>query len=105
MRGAGEAYKEYLSEPLHRTCDFAKVDCSGAAAVILSEYSQIDWIIFTGCVYLKGSLCEQTVKKGGTTRFRPRPFVRTGALYLEKFSGESNKSAEKEKESCRFTKN
>ena len=29
---------------------------------------------------MKGSLCEQTVKKGGTTRFRPRPFVRTGAF-------------------------
>ena len=52
------------------------------AAVILSEYSQIYWIIFTGCVYLQGSLCEQTVKKGGTTRFRPRPFVRTGALFI-----------------------
>ena len=52
------------------------------AAVILSEYSQIDWIIFIGCVYLKGSLCEQTVKKGGTTRFRPRPFVRTGAFFV-----------------------
>ena len=56
-------------------------------------------------MYLKGSLCEQTVKKGGTTRFRPRPFVRTGALLIKKFSGESNKSAEKEKKSCRFTKN
>ena len=33
-------------------------------------------------MYLKGSLCEQTVKKGGTTRFRPRPFVRTGALHI-----------------------
>ena len=42
-----------------------------------------DWLdYFTGCVYLKGSLCEQTVKKGGTTRFRPRPFVRTGAFFV-----------------------
>ena len=31
---------------------------------------------------MKGSLCEQTVKKGGTTRFRPRPFVRTGAFFV-----------------------
>ena len=62
------------------------------AAVILSEYSQIDWIIFIGCVYLKGSLCEQTVKKGGTTRFRPRPFVRTGAFCNSR--GESCEAAE-----------
>ena len=28
--------------------------------------------------YLKGSLCEQSAKKGGTTSIRPRPFIGRG---------------------------
>lgn len=46
MRGAGEAYGEYLSELctelMRQKMLSVKVDCSGTAAVIPSEYSQFE---------------------------------------------------------------